>query len=279
MKQSRRGALLIIGGHEDKKGERSILKELARRAEGGALLVATVASHSKVDELWEIYRQQFAELGVKEVVHLQVDSRERANAPETLALLDRASAIFFTGGNQLKITSDLGGTELYQRLLQFYHEDGGTIAGTSAGAAMMPETMLMSGPSGESQRAEDRLSMSPGLGLLKGVVIDQHFAERGRMGRLLAAVALNASSLGIGIDEDTAILVEGDEFAVLGDGAVYVIDATEMTHTNVAQRRRDGTLAITNVRLHSLSDGYRFDLRHRKALVPGEEGAAARAAA
>ena len=263
------GTLLIIGGHEDKEGDRVILKELARRANGGALLVATVASHSKVDELWEIYSQQFAELGVKDVVHLEVDSREHANAPETVALIDRASAVFFTGGDQLKITSDLGGTALCNRLSRFYFDDGGTIAGTSAGAAVMPETMLLGGRSGESQRADDKLSMSPGLGFLKGVVIDQHFAERGRLGRLLAAVALNPASLGIGIDEDTAILVEGEEeFSVLGDGAVYVIDGTEMTHTNAAQRKREGTLAVSNVRLHSLSKGYRFNLRNRKPIAP-----------
>lgn len=265
----KQGTLLIIGGHEDKEGDRVILKELARRANGGALLVATIASHSKVDELWEIYSQQFAELGVKDVLHLEVESREHANAPETVALIDRASAVFFTGGDQLKITSDLGGTALCKRLSSFYHDDGGTIAGTSAGAAVMPQIMLLGGRSGESQRADDKLVMSPGLGFLQGVVIDQHFAERGRMGRLLAAVALNPASLGIGIDEDTAILVEGtDEFCVLGDGAVYVIDGTEITHTNAAQRKRKGTLAVANVRLHSLSKGYRFNLRDRTPIAP-----------
>ncbi|MBA2547339.1 MAG: cyanophycinase [Burkholderiaceae bacterium] len=266
-RSGRQGTLLIIGGHEDKKGERLILKELAQRARGGSLLVATLASHNRVDELWDIYSRQFRELGVDDVVHFHIDGRAQANAAENVTLLDRARVVFFTGGDQLKITSDLAGTELCERLLRFYREDGGTIAGTSAGAAVMPETMLVSGRGGESHRIGDRLSMSPGLGKIKGVIVDQHFAERGRLGRLLAAVAQNPSALGIGIDEDTAILVEGnDEFRVIGDGAVYVLDGQGITYTNVADRARETTLAVSNMRLHALSHGHAFNLQQRVPL-------------
>lgn len=263
-----KGCLLVIGGHEGKERERLILTELARRASGGALIVATAASHDKADELWDSYHRLFTELGVQEVVHLAFRSREHADAKENVALIDSASAIFFTGGDQLKLTSAIGGTRFAERMLRFYREEGGLIAGTSAGAAMMSETMLVSGRGGETHRIGEGLSMAPGLGLLPDSIIDQHFAERGRMGRLLAAVAQNPRSLGIGIDEDTAILVEGgDDFRVLGQGGVYVLDGHAMTWSNIAEAARHSALSVFDMRLHVLSHGDVFDLRTRTPVV------------
>lgn len=268
------GALLIIGGHEDKRGERVILKEVARRARGGSLLVATVASHSQADELWRLYRRQFTELGVERVEHLDVANREQADRPENLALLDHAAALFFTGGNQLRITSRIGGTALFERMRRFHQERGGLVAGTSAGAAMMPDTMLVAGRGRESMRAGDRLAMAPGLGFLKGVIVDQHFAERGRMSRLLAALAHQPGALGIGIDEDTAVLVEHPSaLRVLGAGAVYVLDASGISYSNLAEAGRGSALAMCDVRLHVLGTGLGFDLQRREPLLPPASGA------
>jgi len=145
---------------------------------------------------------------------------------------------------------------------------GATIAGTSAGAAAMPETMLISGPGDESNRVS-ALGMAPGLGLLSEVVIDSHFAQRGRMGRLLGAVSQNPRNLGIGIDEDTAIVVETlDKFRVLGSGAVYVVDGSPISYSSLSQENPEGIVSIYNVKLHVLGDNNCFDLLERRPLLP-----------
>ena len=268
MTPAKKGSLLVIGGHEGKERERLILTELARRVSGGRLIVATTASHDKVDELWASYSRLFTELGVKDVVHLNIGNRAHADAPAHLALIDKAGGIFFTGGDQLKLTSDLGGTKLAERMLRFYREEGGFIAGTSAGAAMMSETMIITGRDEQTHRIGEQLSMAPGLGLLQNIIVDQHFAERARMGRLLAAVAQNPRSLGIGIDEDTAILVDGDEhFRVLGQGGVYVLDGRGMKWSNISEAKRHSALSVFGMCLHLLSHDDVFDLRTRAPVM------------
>jgi hypothetical protein len=150
----------------------------------GKLVVATVASQVP-EEVWKDYEPLFHELGVKKVVHLDVNSREEAKSPERLKLLDNAAGIFFTGGDQLKLTSQLGDSPIYERLREIYR-DGGVIAGTSAGASVVCETMLVGGAGEESHQVGTSLRMAPGFGLIPGVIIDQHFAQRGRIGRLVA---------------------------------------------------------------------------------------------
>ncbi|MFC6660294.1 cyanophycinase [Deinococcus multiflagellatus] len=166
------------------------------------------------------------------------------------------------------MTSQIGDTPLEARIREVY-ERGGVVAGTSAGASVMCETMLVKGPSRESYRIGD-LQMAPGLGLVRGVIIDQHFAERGRMGRLLGAVAQNPRVLGIGIDEDTAIVLQGGHFRVIGSGAVYVADGAGITHSNIAEARTDEPLSLYDVRLHVLSAGDAFDL-NRRAPLPARD--------
>ena len=257
-----RGTLIIVGGHEDKEGDQLILKALATRAGGGRLVVATVASQVP-DELWGDYEPLFRELGVRDVVHLDVQSRQDAQQEDRLRLLDGATAVFFTGGDQLKITSQLGDSPLYERIRQIYIE-GGTVAGTSAGASVMAETMLVSGDSSASPRIGTGVRMAPGLGLFPGVIVDQHFAQRGRVGRLVAAVAQNPRILGVGIDEDTAIVCEPDGcFKVIGQGAVYVLDGSRVTYSNLTEEDSDRALSTYDVRLHMLTMGDEFDLATR----------------
>ncbi|HEY0104363.1 MAG TPA: cyanophycinase [Brevundimonas sp.] len=256
-----RGALLIIGGHEDKEGDRVILKELARRLDGGKLVVATVASHEP-EGYFDAYLEAFRGLGVTDMVELYVDERSDSESPEALEKLDGAAGVFFTGGDQLRITSQIGDTALERRIGEL-HRSGVVIAGTSAGASVMSETMLVAGPSAESYRIGE-LHMAPGLGLMRHVIIDQHFAERGRHGRLVGAVAHNPRLLGVGIDEDTALLVEGSQGRVLGSGAVYVVDGESATHSNIAEARREDALSIFDVRMHVLSAGDQFDFAKRR---------------
>lgn len=255
------GPLLIIGGHEDKDGDRRILAELARLLDGGRLVIATVASHEP-DGYFDAYREAFGALGVTDLVELYVHERSDSSSREALEKLDGAAGVFFTGGDQLRISSQIGDTPVERRILEM-HRNGGVIAGTSAGASVMSETMLVKGPSAESYRIGE-LHMAPGLGLMRHVIIDQHFAERGRYGRLLGAVAHNPRLLGVGVDEDTALLVRGDEGRVLGAGAVYVVDGEEASHSNIAEARADRALSIFDVRMHVLSSGDRFDFASRR---------------
>ncbi len=266
------GPLIIIGGHEDKTGDRLILRAVAERLRGGRLVLATIASHQP-DGYLESYRDAFAGLEVSDLVELYVDERGETHDKEKLSLLEGAAGVFFSGGDQLRIASQIGDTPIEQRI-RAIHLAGGVVAGTSAGASAMSETMLVGGASSESHRIGD-LRMAPGLGLMPNAIIDQHFAERGRIGRLLGAVAHNPRILGVGIDEDTAILVEGDRFSVLGSGAVYVVDAEDVTQSNIAEAKSASALSLHDVRLHVLAAGDGFDLAQRAPL--GANRAEARA--
>lgn len=255
------GPLVIIGGHEDKEHEKVILKEVARHLKGGRLVIATVASHEP-DGYFDAYQKAFADLGVTDLVELYVHQRAESQSPETLAVLDGAAGVFFTGGDQLRISSQIGDTAI-ERRIRALHEAGGVIAGTSAGASVMSETMLVKGPSAESYRIGE-LHMAPGLGLVRDFIVDQHFAERGRYGRLLGAVAHNPRLLGVGIDENTAIVVEGDRFLVIGSGAAYVVDGEGSTHSNIAEARSERALSMFDVRVHVLSSGDTYAISERK---------------
>jgi cyanophycinase len=258
-----RGTLIIIGGHEDKEGQKLILRAVAERVGSGALVVATVAS-GLPGEVWGDYEPLFTSLGVRDVRHLHVTTREEARSEAAIRVLDGATAVFITGGDQLKLTSQLGDTPIYTRILEIY-ERGGTIAGTSAGASVMCETMLIQGEGSSSHQIGTTLRMGPGFGLIPGVIIDQHFAERGRIGRLIAAVAQNPRILGIGIDENTAIICDPQRcFSVLGAGAVYVVDGREMSYSNLADEDSDRILSSFDLRLHLLSMGDEFDIATRR---------------
>jgi cyanophycinase len=173
-----------------------------------------------------------------------------------------ASLVFFTGGDQLRITSQLAGTPVYA-CLEERHLTGMAVAGTSAGAAAMPETMIISGASEESYEMSV-LGMAPGLGLVHGVVIDSHFAERGRFGRLLGAVTENPRNVGIGIDEDTAIVVGPDRvFQVIGSGAIYVMDGTHISFSSLSERP-EGKASVFDIRLHVLAAGDRYELQTKE---------------
>jgi cyanophycinase len=266
MSSTPKGHLIIIGGHEDKEGDEDILKLVAQRARGKehSLVVVTVATqHPK--QVGEEYQKLFKDLGAQQVEVIDIRTREEASQQTYIDTIDKAKVIFFTGGDQLRITSQIGDSPLFRSMQKRYHE-GATIAGTSAGAAAMPETMLISGASDTSNRIS-ALEMAPGLALMKSVVIDSHFAERGRMGRLLGAVAQNPRNVGLGIDEDTAIIVTGEEqFEVLGSGAVYVVDGIDIGYSSFSEQQPEGIVGISDVKLHVLGAGDQFNMRTRRAI-------------
>ncbi len=258
-----RPTLIVIGGREDKVGDALVLREVARHVGTGKLVVTAVAS-SDPDGLFEEYDEVFRKLGVRTVENLEIRSRSDAKDKKVVSVLDDATAVFFTGGDQLRITSQIGDTPVFNRIREIYSA-GGVIAGTSAGASVVCGTMLVGGTSRTSPRLGDSVQMAPGLGFIRDMIIDQHFAERGRMGRLMGAVSQNPKTLGLGIDENTAVVIDmAESFYVVGAGAVYAIDGRYISYSNVNESDAEKTLAVYDLKLHVLTEGDAFDLTTRR---------------
>ncbi|MCR4435022.1 MAG: cyanophycinase [Clostridiales bacterium] len=261
-----KGNLLIIGGAEDKYGDSEILKKAVDIIGGSSasLMILTTATQNP-EEAGREYRNVFERLGIHNIEVMDINTRDDANMEANASRVENSTGIFFTGGDQLRITSIIGGTKL-NRALQKAYSQGVMIIGTSAGASVMSGTMIVDGNSNDPAR-KCTLKMAPGLGLLEEVIIDQHFDQRGRIGRLLCSVAENPYMLGIGIDEDTAIRVYPDaHFEVIGTNAVTVIDGKSIKSSNVSELKPDEILAISNVTLHVLPSGYGFDMINREVM-------------
>lgn len=262
------GNLIIIGGAEDKEGRKKILEEVCNciNKQSDTLLVVTVATLYPV-EVAQKYREVFNSLGVKNIEVLDISNREDSFEKKNLELIERSKLIFFTGGDQLRITSLIGGTPVFDALKEA-GKKGKYIVGTSAGASVMSDTMIVEGEDEESPR-KCTLKMSPGMGFIENVIIDQHFAQRGRIGRLLTGIAQNPEVLGIGIDENTAIIVNKNAILeVVGEGAVYIIDGSTISYSNVSEQHSDDVLSMYNVKLHVLKERDKFSLERR---TPFEE--------
>lgn len=267
--EGRRGPLVVIGGAEDREEECEVLGEFVRLAGGKRARLAIISVASDVPkELDDLYERAFRRLGARDAHALDIRTRGDANGEEALLSIGWATGVFFTGGNQLRITRLLGGTRL-DTALHRRHEEGLVIAGTSAGAAMMSSVMIVGSAPTMTLRS-GMVELGSGLGFLPGVLIDQHFEQRGRLRRLLAAIAQHPHELGLGIDEDTAAVVRDHTFEVTGSGSVTVIDAGGLTHTNLGEVERHDLLAICGVRVHVLPAGYKFDLQNRVPVLEGK---------
>lgn len=257
------GNLLIIGGNEDKTGSQVILRrflELAGGREAKIVVMTTATEYPQ--EVGDQYREIFTDLGAAEVMTLSIDNRKDAFSPAWLELISQGTGIYFTGGDQLRLTSILGGSKVDQALRQAYKK-GIIVAGTSAGASVMSDIMIVEGQAKDTVK-KSNLHLAPGLGLLEEVVIDQHFAQRGRLNRLLEAVAQNPFVLGVGLDEDTALLVNDQGMCeVIGSQSVTILDGQSIYHSNISETVPAEALAITNVTMHVLPHGYGYDLKRR----------------
>jgi cyanophycinase len=254
------GHLVIIGGHEDRTQDKAVLQRFVELAGGRDKKIVVISAASGVaDEMWDIYDGAFADLGVEQRVHLRIDSREDANAEAVKRELAGAGGVFMTGGDQKRLLANIGGTLLDRELHAAYQLRGACIGGTSAGASAMSGHMLATGHAG-LQPEKGGVNLGAGLGLVQGVVIDQHFSERHRLSRLLTVVAQNPYLQGVGIDEDTALIVErGIGIEVLGQGAVTIVDGRAM-HSNMALVAGGDCPLLVDVRLHLLPAGTRFKL-------------------
>jgi len=264
-----RGILMAIGGAEERTPESPILKEFVRLAGGkrANIVVMTVATDSP-EEVGAEYIEVFEKIGVKSVQAVDVSSRADAIAEENIKAVRESSGLFFTGGDQLHITSLIGGTELQKAIHEIY-EKGIIIGGTSAGAAMMSNSMILQGD-GEEAPKLGAVEMGPGMDLIVGCMIDTHFSQRGRHGRLLTAVAHYPQDMGIGLDENTAMIVDKGEMRVMGTGAVTIIDAGGMTYANTPYVEKGQNLALADVRVHVVCEGEKFNLFERQMIIPKE---------
>ncbi|MGH8002150.1 MAG: cyanophycinase [Brasilonema sp.] len=261
-----RRQLVIIGGAEDKEADCHILREFIRRAGSTkARLVIMTAATELPREVGENYIKVFERLGAEDIRIVDTETREDASSSTALEAVNKATGIFFTGGDQARITNVLKDTELDAAIHKRFSE-GIVIGGTSAGAAVMPDVMIVEGDSETNPRMEI-VQLGPGLAFLPGVVIDQHFSQRGRLGRLVAALAQQPVVLGFGIDENTAMVVTDSEFEVIGEGCITVVDYSEVMHSNVDDILKDEPLAVCGARLHILPHGYKFDLKTRKPIL------------
>lgn len=264
-----RGRLMAIGGGEDKEKDCLILKEFVRLAgEDKARIVVMTTATDLPEEVAAEYTEVFKRLGAKQIEAIDVSQRSDAAKPEAIEAVKKATGIFFTGGDQLHVTSLMGGSELQKAIIEAY-ENGTIVAGTSAGAAMMGNSMILSGTSDENPRFGS-MEMAPGTDLIVGCMIDTHFSQRGRHGRLLTAVAHFPQDIGFGIDENTAMIVDKNQFKVIGEGAVTVIDAGAMTYTDIPYVKDGESIALADIKLHVLSDGHKFDLKNRQMIVPNK---------
>jgi cyanophycinase len=260
---------MIIGGAEDKRRDRVILSRFVEMAGGRDASIVVITTASNVGQrAQQAYAALFSELGVAAVTGLRPTSREQANDPRVAQALHDATGVFLTGGNQVRLISVVGGTRLEDGL-HAARDRGAVVAGTSAGASAVAGHMVAFGRSGASPKHR-MIHLSAGLGLIEGVLVDQHFEQRGRWGRLLAAVALSPRLLGLGLDEDTAAIVYPDRtMEVLGKGAVTIVDGSGIT-TDAFHIKGHRPMMVSGAVVHALPSGYWFDLRSRR-LLPTED--------
>lgn len=261
-----------VGGAEEKERDPVILRRFVELSGGDDARIAVIPTASKLEDTGRNYERIFGELGAANARSLDYRERSDADNPDWLAWLRASTGIFLTGGNQLRISTILGGTDV-ARTIRSANASGVAVGGTSAGAAILSEHMIAFGRSGATPIA-GRVSLAPGFGLTNRVVIDQHFRQRDRIGRLLAALAYNPFALGIGLDEDTAAFIAPDDVLhVHGSGAITIIDASRLEHSSMGSARDGDAICMTGIQLHVLTHGSSYDLHRRQASPPpGDEG-------
>ena len=264
--------MLVIGGAEDKYNERRILKKFLKLAGGKKAEVLIVPVASDYPEFAaDVYTQAFRNLGIANPRVLRATSRQDVVQADVDKLLDGVTGVFITGGDQMRLVSLLGGTKLAERLRTLVRDSPIVLAGTSAGAAGMSTSMIVRGES-TSHPHKNSVKLSPGLGFLKNIIIDQHFTERGRISRLITAVSYNPYNLGIGIDENTAIILDGKGvLEVFGAGSATIVDGSKISYNEIAEVDDNQAFSVCGLQLHVLRDGLVYDYLDRHPFQPTNE--------
>jgi cyanophycinase len=259
-----RGWIIPIGGAEEKDNSPAILKRFVELAGGSNADIVVIPTASQLRDTGPRYERLFGDLGAERVVSIDFDTRRDAEEPSRIARLEQASGVFFTGGNQLRLSTLIGGTPIAQAIRKL-NARGVPVAGTSAGAAFISEHMIAFGDEGSTPIAGS-VRLAPGLGLTNRFIIDQHFRQRDRLGRLLTALAYNPFAVGIGLDEDTAAFIAPDNTVhVEGSGAITVVDASEVQFSSMAEIDEGQPVCLLGIKLHLLTRGATFNLHTRVA--------------
>lgn len=269
VENANRGYIIPIGGAEEKLNNPEILDRFVNVCGGKKSRISIIPTASDLEDTGRNYEKLFRKLGVRHAQVLPFETRRDCQSGSKLDYIDKSDGVFMTGGNQLRLSTTLGGTEVATRIRR-RNAAGMHVAGTSAGAAFMPEHMIAGGEEG-STPSPDMVTMAPGLGLTNKFIIDQHFRQRDRLGRLLTALAYNPFAVGIGLDEDTAAFIRpGDDLEVVGSGGITVIDPVDLSYSSMDRARRGEPVSLIGVRLHILISGGRFEIESRTA-VAGDE--------
>ena len=269
MPDAERGYIIPIGGAEKHAERAAILHRFAELCGGRDASIVVIPTASRLKHTGSRYLEFFDEWGVGDAVSIPIQERADGERDDYLRALDDATGIFITGGNQLRLSTILGGTAV-ARAIRKRNAAGVHVAGTSAGAAILPEHMIAGGKSGATPRP-DMVALAPGLGLTNAVVVDQHFRQRDRLGRLLTAVSFNPFLVGIGLDEDTAAFIgPGGAVEVVGSGGVTVVDPSDLAYSSMSSAQPHEPVTLLGVTLHVLAAGARYDLTTRTAHPPPE---------
>ena len=263
-KNAERGFVIPIGGAEERQNNPVILQRFVEMCGGNEARIAIIPTASQLEDTGPNYEKIFIGLGAGDAFSLAINTREEAQEDAILEKLNEANGIFITGGNQLRLSTILGGTPVAQAIRRL-NADGVHVAGTSAGAAIMPEHMIAGGSKG-ALPTQQGVTFAPGLGLLNKVIIDQHFSQRNRLGRLLSAVSYNPFASGLGICEDTAAFIGPDDtMEVVGNGSVTVIDPSGLTYSSMAEASKGDSLTLLGIHMHILSKGATYNISTREA--------------
>jgi len=264
-----RGFIIPIGGAEEKISDAAILTRFVNLCGDDLARIAIIPTASQLRETADKYEEIFAELGAGKAYTVRFEERADCRSEDRLEQLRSANGIFMTGGNQLRLSTTIGGTAVAEMIRVRNRKHGVHVAGTSAGASIMAEHMIAYGDEGSTPRS-DMVTLAPGLGLTHSVIIDQHFRERDRLGRLLTALAYNPRPIGIGLDEDTAAFISPDRMLeVAGSGAITIVDPSDMDFSSMDSAKRHDPVCLTNIRLHILIEGGTYNIRTGEARPAG----------
>lgn len=262
-----RGWIVPVGGAEEKEQDPVILRRFVEVSGGAGARIAVIPTASRLPDTGRRYEQIFRHLGVHSVRALPFETRTDAARGDWITVLEQSTGVFFTGGNQLQLSTILGGTDV-ARAIRRLNARGVTVGGTSAGAAILSEHMIAFGQGGATPKA-GLASLAPGFGLTNRVVIDQHFRQRDRLGRLLSVLAFNPFAVGIGLDEDTAAFIGPDDVMhVEGAGAITLVDVSRLGHSSMAFAKPGQPVCLTGITLHILTKGARYHFHTREAVPP-----------
>jgi cyanophycinase len=263
-----RGWIVPIGGAENKENDRHILERFIKVSGGSEADIVVIPTASRMHETGPRYEKLFQTLGAARVTVMDFDTRRDCQEAGRLARIEEASGIFFTGGNQLRLTTLLGGTPV-AKLIRQRNAHGVTVGGTSAGASILSEHMIAFGDEGSSV-ISGSVRLAPGLGLTNRFIIDQHFRQRDRLGRLITALAYNPFAIGIGLDEDTAAFIGPDEnIEIEGSGGVTIVDAADVSFSSASEVIEGQPVCMLGLKLHILVAGATFNLNTRQATAGG----------